>query len=156
MRYSTRAAITTTGLATLVAITASCLYQSPDGSPEPPALEDWSRATVMLLRESAGCDGQTTKVALALVGESLEFPGDDVAHLSVNCNDESRVAMSIDVHADSIVFDFSTVGEASAFAAAQVDGYLIESLSLTPDVIGIAIDQDETTLDIDTNDLDFG
>ncbi|MEM7437709.1 MAG: hypothetical protein AAF436_21330, partial [Myxococcota bacterium] len=46
--------------------------------------------------------------------------------------------------------------EASAFAAAQVDGYLIESLSLTPDVIGIAIDQDETTLDIDTNDLDFG
>ncbi|MEM7136051.1 MAG: hypothetical protein AAF500_05695 [Myxococcota bacterium] len=155
MRYSTHAA-RTTGLATLAVITASCLYESPDANPERLALEDWSRATVLLLRETTDCEGQTTKVALALVGEATEFTGDDVAHLSVDCSDESSVAMGIDVNAHSVVFDFSTVAKASAFAAAQVDGYLIESLSLTPDIIGIEIDHDETTLDVSMTDLEFG
>ena len=61
---------------------------------------------------------------------------------------------AIDVQPRSIIYDFSNVDEAGAFAPAAFNGYvLVDVLRFAPSIAAARIDRERTTLGLDDRDI---
>jgi hypothetical protein len=91
---------------------------------------------------------------MVAVGTPMEFPGDNVAKLKSACSGGSEAAVSIDVEARSIIFDFSSVASSGVFTAADFNGYVLTDMAdAAPELVGAILDRDVSTLQLDDDRL---
>lgn len=116
-------------------------------------LTDLNGALVQLVRVTEPCDSEDADPLFALVSDAMEFSGERVVELKSSCSDGAEVAVSIDLQARSIIYDFSSVASPGIFAPADFNGYLFICGATTPELQGATVDRTVTTLDLDDADL---
>lgn len=156
--------VTFAGLGTLGAVAALGLVSAcgdvetfnfrtgPIDPAEP--LRDLKGAVVRLVRMTEPCDSGDADELLALVGDWMEFPGERVKTLKSSCSDGPKVAVSIDLQARSIIYDFSNVASPGVFAPVDFNGYVFTYVwAPAPDLLGATVDRTVTTVEL--NDMDL-
>lgn len=116
-------------------------------------LTDLNGALIQLVRMTEPCDSGDADALFALVSDAMEFSGERVKGLKPSCSDSPDVAVSIDLQARSIIYDFSSIVSPGVFAPANFNGYVFTCGPMTPKLHGATIDRSVTTLDLDDADL---
>jgi len=136
----------------VLGVLATCLYVDP-GHLDPDTLgprASLDALEVKLLRYSTHCDSKASAPLVAKVADGCEFPGDEVKTLGSSC----APSPGVDVYVEEahVIFDFSNVAEPGEFTGADFDGYIIDVLRPKggPAIVGMAVDDDMTTVDIDS------
>ncbi len=113
------------------------------------SLTSWNGTIVELIRATSPCDSAISEGLMVPVGSPLEFPGEKVAKLKSACSGGSEVAVSIDIEARSIIFDFSSVARPGVFTAANFNGYVLTDMAdAAPELVGATIDRGLSTLQL--------
>lgn len=120
------------------------------------SLSELNGAIVELERVSSRCDEDVAESLIARVSLDMEFPGESVVKLNSPCAGAPAVELDVDVEGQSIVYDFCNVTEAGRFPDAEFEGFVItDILHAVAPIRSVAIDWDETTLDMSDEAISF-